>query len=220
MSGRGPVRFVVSAISIAAVLTACGGGEGASPNSSAPPAPTPSSGAAPWPRPADPLSLIEKAGLTPAVREFFTFHVHAHLDVFVNGEPVPVPGGIGINIADPEVHRGDFAGAPTYGGIKRCSGPCISPLHTHDITGVIHIEAPSETTFTLGEFFTEWDVRLDRSCVGGYCGPSTSVAVFVDGKRWSGNPAEILLSAHQEIAVVIGTPPTSIPDSYEFAAGE
>jgi hypothetical protein len=170
--------------------------------------------------PDDPLSLVEEAGLTAADREFFTFHVHAHLDVFLNGEPVPVPGGIGIDITDPAVQHFEADGAPGYGGIEKCDDPCISPLHTHDITGVIHIEAPSETTFTLGEFFTEWGVRLDRSCVGGYCGPSAGVAVFVDGMRRSGNPADIPLSAHEEIAVVIGTPPTSIPDSYEFPPGE
>jgi len=168
----------------------------------------------------DPLSLVGAAGLTPTAREFFTYHVHAHLDVFLNGRPVPVPGGIGIDIGDPAVHEGRTAGAPSYGGIKLCAQPCISPLHTHDVTGVVHIEAPTETSFTLRQFFTEWGVRLDRWCVGGYCRAGTSVAVFVNGTRRSGNQADIPLTAHEEIAVVIGTPPTSIPASYEFAAGE
>ena len=210
-------------------LTACGGGgspggggkasgEGTSPGYSASPAKTPSSGAAPWPLPDDPLSLVEPAGLTPAVKEFFTYHVHAHLDVFLNGEPVLVPAGIGIDIDDPAVHTGEFNGGPTYGGIERCDQPCISPLHTHDVLGVIHIEAPKKTSFTLGQFFIEWGVTLDGSCVGGYCSPETDVAVFVDGKQQSGDAADIALSNYEEIAIVIGTPPSSIPGSFDFSS--
>ena len=60
------------------------------------------------------MSLVRQAGLTPATHEFFTYHVHAHLDVFVNGDDVVVPGGIGIDIADPAVGRFDLEGAPAY----------------------------------------------------------------------------------------------------------
>ena len=70
--------------------------------------------------------------------------VHAHLDVFVDGEPIAVPAGIGINIDDPEVQRfKDPDDSVGYGGIKRCRKPCISPLHTHDETGIIHTESAS-----------------------------------------------------------------------------
>ena len=222
MHRQGSRGFLVLALWAAAVLSACGGGGGggASPEASVAPAPTPSADAAPWPLPDDPLALVADAGLTPAVKEFFTYHVHAHLSVFVNGRLTQVPAGIGINITDPEVHTDEFAGGPTYGGIKRCDHPCISPLHTHDVTGVIHIEAPNETTLTLGQFFSEWGVRLDQSCVGGYCEPEASIAVYVNGEKQSGDPADIELAAHDEIAVVIGTPPPSIPDSYPFASGD
>lgn len=91
------------------------------------------------------------------------------------------------------------------------SPPCISPLHTHDVTGVIHIEAPAETRFTLGERFQEWGVRLDDSCLGGYCEPDATIVVFVDGRRHSDALAAIELDPDEEIAVVIGTPPNSIP---------
>jgi len=188
------------------LLAACGGRSAVDPGYSAAPAPLPAAGAAPWPLPADPMALVRRAGLTPTTHEFFTYHVHAHLDVFVNGRRVQVPGGIGIDITDPAVHRGEVEGAPDYGGIKGCPRPCISPLHTHDVTGVLHIEAPTKTRFTLGQFFQEWGVRLDGSCVGGYCTPGASVVVFVDGKRQRGNPAGIALSSQQEIALVIGSP--------------
>ncbi|HEY2965937.1 MAG TPA: hypothetical protein VGJ99_06595 [Actinomycetota bacterium] len=137
----------------------------------------------------------------------------------MNGKPVVVPAGIGIDIADPAVHRRIVDGAPAYGYIKRCPRPCISPLHTHDVTGVIHIEAPAETRFTLGELFQEWGVRLDDSCVGGYCEPDASIVVFVDGRRHSGALAAIELDPDEEIAVVIGTPPNSIPATFDVPPG-
>jgi hypothetical protein len=40
---------------------------------------------APWPPPENPMGLTCKAGLLPEKAEFLQYHVHAHLDVFVNG---------------------------------------------------------------------------------------------------------------------------------------
>jgi hypothetical protein len=75
--------------------------------------------------------------------------------------------------------------------------------------GVIHIEAPTRTQFTLGQLVMEWGVRLDGWCIGGYCEPHASDVVFIDGKRQTGNPSRILLSDHEEIAIAIGGPPPS-----------
>jgi len=206
-------RRVLASAMASMALAACAHG-GPPPTDAAPPAPTPSTGAAPWPAPPDPLTLARRAGLVPTTHEFFTFHIHVHLDVFVNGRPMPVPGGIGININDPGVHHGPTAYGTGYGGISECAQPCISPLHTHEASGIIHVEAPTQETFRLGQFFTEWAVRLDSSCVGGYCRPRDAVAVFVDGKRWSGNPADIVFTNLREIAIVIGSPPATIPSPF------
>jgi len=45
-------------------------------------------------------------------------------------------------------------------------GPQLSPLHTHDASSTVHIEAPQAARFTLGQLFTEWNVQLTRSCLG------------------------------------------------------
>jgi hypothetical protein len=209
----------LSIIGSLTLLAACGSSGSVDPGYTAPPAPRPSVSAVPWPLPSDPMSLVRRAGLTPGTHEFFTHHVHAHLDVFVNGRRALVPAGIGIDIADPAVHHGMIEGAPSYGGIELCARPCVSPLHTHDVTGVIHIESPTETRFNLGEFFREWGVRLDGSCVGGYCEPDSRIVVFVDGRRRPGDPSEIELTSHEEIAVAIGTPPSSIPATFAFPPG-
>jgi hypothetical protein len=197
----------VAAVGAVAAATAAG------------PAPRPAHGAAPWPAPADPLRLTLAAGLTPERRESLAYHVHAHLDVFVNGRRVVVPAGIGINIRDPavQVFRDTPDGSKAYGGIEGCAKPCISPLHTHDSSGILHTESATRVPNRLGQFFTEWGVRLSRSCVGGYCRPAT-IEFFVDGSRYGGDPRAIPLTDHKEIAIVIGTPPKKIPKTADFSS--
>jgi hypothetical protein len=202
---------------VAALASACGGGTGSSDDRSAPPAPQPASGAPPWPAPSDPIARTVEAGLKPERKEFFAIHLHAHLNVFVNGEPVEVPAGIGIDITDPGVRRFEGPGGIGYGGIELCDKPCISPLHTHDTTGVLHTEAPENVTNSLGEFFVEWGVRLDDRCVGGFCEPEASIAVYVDGERYVGDPAGIALENLREIAIVIGSFPSEVPSTYDFS---
>ena len=120
---------------------------------------------------------------------------------------------------DAHTHMGenDPDGTTGYGGIERCDTPCISPLHTHDATGILHTEAKTPKPNTLGQFFTEWGVRLTSTCVADFCDPDTSVAVYVDGKPYSGDPAAIELTFEEEIAVVVGAPPAVIPDSADFS---
>jgi hypothetical protein len=209
MSVRRRRRQALTAILAGAiVLGACGGddGEAGSDTSTADEPPE-------WPAPPDPLERTAAAGLEPTRHELLQNHRHSHLDVFVDGEPVAVPAGIGIDITDPGVRR--FPG-PAYGGIEECDEPCISPLHTHDDTGIIHTESGSEDLLTLDQLFTEWGVRLDDSCVGDFCTPATPVAVYLDGERYAGDPALVELEDRLEIAIVVGDPPERIPDTADF----
>jgi hypothetical protein len=206
----GPACLVVLA------LAGCGGGGNKTTAPPAAPAPRPAKDAAPWPAPADPMKLAEEAGLTPETHEFLLLHVHAHLDVFVNGRPVTVPAGIGIEIHDPAVHHAKQKdGSIAWGFIDRpCTQPCISPLHTHDVYGILHTEAKKNQFNNLGEFFTEWNVRLDNKCVGGYCKPAAPISIYVDGDAYTGNPRQIELENLREIAIVIGTPPAEVPSTF------
>jgi hypothetical protein len=202
---------------LAVALAGCGGdGKKSAPLQATHAAPTPAKGAAPWPAPADPMKLTEQAGLTPETHEFVFLHVHAHLDVFVNGEPVEVPAGIGVEVNDPAVKRFKANdGSTGYGGISPpCAQPCISPLHTHFTDGVLHTEAKENEFNTLGEFFTEWDVALTPTCVGGYCKPAAPIAIYVDGDLYTGDPRAIEIEDKKEIAIVIGTAPDDIPSKF------
>lgn len=152
---------------------------------------------APWPPEyeflADRLLPLE---LTPLAQEGVATHIHAHLDIFVNGRRVTVPLNVGIN-----------PGA-NY----------LTELHTHDTRGVLHVESPNENDeFTLGQFFGEWGVYLDGRCVGAYC---DGLKWYVDGERQTGNPAGLVLNAHQQITLVVGKPPATIPASFKFSPGE
>jgi len=180
-------------------------------------APTPAHGAAPWAAPSDPSRLAAAAGLTFQRKESFVNHVHSHLDIFVNGKAVRVPAGIGINIPDAAVKVFNTPdGTKAYGGIKLCQTACISPLHTHDDTGVIHTESSSNAFNRLGQLFTEWSVALTADCVGGYC-HLKSPHVYINGKPFTGDPRTILLTDHKEVAIVIGTPPNKIPSKGNFS---
>jgi hypothetical protein len=169
-----------------------------------------------WPAPSDPMERTQAAGLEPETHEFVFLHVHAHLDVFVNGARVTVPAAIGIDTDDPAVKRFEAPdGSIGYGGISPpCKQPCISPLHTHFPDGVLHTEAKEHQFNTLDQFFTEWSVRLDRNCVQDFCRPKTPIAVYVDGEKFSGDPRGIQLADQREIAIIIGTPPKEIPSRF------
>jgi hypothetical protein len=198
--------IVFIAVALASATAACGG-------SSKPNAAT---SAVTWPAPSDPMARAVAAGLVPETAERLLYHVHAHLDVFVDGTPVVVPAGIGIDIDNPAVHTFMVEGNAQYGGINPpCDQPCISPLHTHDVSGVLHTESATKKNNTLGQFFTQWDVRLDENCVATYCSPATPIAFYVDGVKFGGDPRTITLSNLREIAVVIGKPPAKVPDSWK-----
>jgi hypothetical protein len=176
-----------------------------------------------WPAPSDPMGLAKKAGFVPTDREFLITHTHDHLDVFVDGKHVRVPGGIGIDTKAEGV-KADLSddGTSKDYQVGVCPNPCLSELHTHTTDGILHSESqvPNQKPAKLGQFFTEWGVRLDDQCVGEFCTSNTQIAVYVNGEKVSGNPADIELKTHLEIAVVIGKPPDLIPSSWDFLEGQ
>jgi hypothetical protein len=195
--------LVVVAAGIAVVLLLNRSGTPA-PHDAAP-APTASAagrtGNPPWSAPADVSGAVAAAGLPMLGEEGTALHIHAHLDVFVAGSPVAVPADIGVD----DAHQR------------------ISPLHTHDTTGVIHIESPDKAaTFTLGQFFTEWQVPLGPDHIGGLAVDGTHhLTVYVNGVPRTGDPAGLVLAAHDEIAIVYGTDAqqVSVPHGYQWTNG-
>ena len=153
-----------------------------------------------WPRPDNTAAAIKAAGLPALPAEALSVHYHAHLDVIIDGQPVIVAQYIGIDLKNGR----------------------ISPLHTHDTSGIIHIESPEPTTYTLGQFFTQWAVRLTAQCINTYCvGPTRQNIATVNGQTFNGDPSTIPFSPHQQITLWSGPPgpPPSLPGSYNFPPG-
>jgi hypothetical protein len=155
----------------------------------------------PWPANQRDLQLRLRAiGLDPLTAEGQVVHIHQHLDVYANGTKVTVPANIGI-------------------------GPqqaFISDLHTHDATGIMHVESPTQRSFSLGQFFAVWGVPLGASCLGSLCeAGAKQLRAWVDGDEVKADPTRIVLDQHQEIVLAYGTKeqmPAPVPASYDFAA--
>jgi hypothetical protein len=131
--------------------------------------------------------------------EQLLFHNHAHLDIFIGGQPYTVPSQIGI-----------------------IPGKCIYWLHTHDDSGVIHIESPVTRNFTLGQFFDIWKKRFSNVQIFDNIANATNVmAVYVNGNKINGEAdyRNINLQEHDQIAIVFGKPPSKIPSTYGFPKG-
>lgn len=148
-----------------------------------------------WPPNNDNLAAaIAALGLPPAGN---TTHYHSHLTLIVDGTKVLVPQDIGID-----------AGTNT-----------LSPLHTHDTTGVIHIESDTANfTSNLQNVFDIWGLRFTSDCIGGYC---DGVKMWVNGKPTS-ELGNYVMKKHDAITVVEGTPPSGFKPaaSYKFQNGE
>jgi hypothetical protein len=133
-------------------------------------------------------------GISCQASEQTLFHIHTHLTIFVNGHQRQVPAGIGIP---------DAVAQQTSAGPFVDSGSCFYWLHTHAADGIIHIESPVHRTYTLGDFFDEWQQPLSATQVGPAKGTVTTI---INGQVWKGNPRNAPLGSHENLQLDVGTP--------------
>jgi hypothetical protein len=115
--------------------------------------------------------------------EVLTRHEHAHLTILIRGQIKTVPAFVGITATS------------------------ICWLHTHDTTGIIHIEAGDSRTFTLGDFFGVWGQPLSQTVIDGERpGSGESVQVTVNQQPYTAAPETIVLANHEDIVVQLGPP--------------
>jgi hypothetical protein len=211
---RTSVRCIL-ALLLAAGVVACGGGGSATgapvvsapPVTGAPPEPalpalaaTPiplflhaSVGAAFWPEGSSATGghgpAIDGIDCMPAQH----IHEHAHVAILRDGVLLGVPANIGLQ-------------------------GCIYETHTHDMSGVIHLETATQRRVTLGQFFSVWGQTLTSTNVAGIAGLSLTVFINNGGTltRYDGDPAAIELGPHREITLVLGAVPATIP-SYSWS---
>jgi hypothetical protein len=121
------------------------------------------------------------------------YHVHAHLTFVVDGRVAYPPANIGFRY----LHL------------------CLYWLHTHDASGIIHIEAPHPIAPTLKTFFDIWGQSLSRHLAWQYHVQQGEVMRLYVGRRlFAGNPAMIRLYNHTPVTIEIGPPfiPPPPPD--------
>jgi hypothetical protein len=177
-------RGVVLAVMAAGLLITAGCTQGGSPASAYPPI----------------------NGISCDTTEKVAFHIHAHLAIFADSQPLTVPYGIGIGQP--------WQIQPSSEGPFVVSGSCFYWLHTHTQDGVIHIESPVQRTFTLGDFFAIWHQPLSTSQVATAQG---AVIAYVNGARTSGDPNAIALQAHDLVQLDVGQDVT--PSPFTFPPG-
>jgi hypothetical protein len=79
-------------------------------------------------------------------------HNHVSLNVTIGGKPVIVPSDIGI------IQTGIFADPSLFAdhSLDKYGMEGMSPLHTHDSSGLIHVESNTVRNYSLGEFLNIW----------------------------------------------------------------
>jgi hypothetical protein len=124
----------------------------------------------------------EIAGIPCEAGERLDYHVHATVSVIIDGEPQTVPANIGVK-----------------------PGECIYWLHTHDDQGTIHVEAPRQAEYTLGQLFAIWGQPLSSTqLLNRTTDPNTTITATVNGQAFAGNPADIPLNDGSVIVVEFG----------------
>jgi len=71
-------------------------------------------------------------------------HIHPHLSITLDGQPLTVPTHIGMDYSlwkDNSLNQ---------------YGIGMAPLHTHDTSGIIHVESNVYRIYTLGQFLDIW----------------------------------------------------------------
>jgi hypothetical protein len=128
------------------------------------------------------LDIVSYCGAEGSVE-----HYHPLLLIYSSGQQQLLPADIGISTSETN---------PAYA----CAGGGGHVLHTHDGSGIIHVELPAvpSSSPTLGQFFMIWGEALSPSAVAGFSGHVTATMYDSDthtSHDFSSNPSSIPLYA-------------------------
>jgi hypothetical protein len=119
--------------------------------------------------------------------------IGVHLEVFVNRFDVVIPAGIGM--APPHAVDGAYI----------TGARCSYPIRTTDPTGMIEVDAGFAKHATLGDFFAAWGQPLSPTRLLSFRAKgSDRVVVYIDGKRWQGDPRDVPLTRHAALLMHLG----------------
>lgn len=137
-------------------------------------------------------------GISCESQEQLAYHIHAHLSIYIDGKAVQVPQAIGI----------------------ASDQSCIYWLHTHDTSGVIHIESPTQKNYTLGDFTQLWSQRFSNLQYPYQLDKGAGWQVYVDGKPYNSDFHNIVLKAHTLVTLAYNSPNAKPDTTYAWQQGE
>jgi hypothetical protein len=105
-------------------------------------------------------------------------HDHVLMSIFVNGRPAVIPKEVGMSPQLWYDHSLDEYGP---------SG--ISPMHTHDTSGTIHIESTTPREYTVGEFLKV--MGMDSGTVTGMTVNGNEVPDFLNHEMRNGERIQL-----------------------------
>jgi hypothetical protein len=103
-------------------------------------------------------------------------HIHASVHIYVDGQPIVIPANVGV------------FGLSAY------------PLHTHDATGLIHMESPVVRDFHLQDFLAVWNTTAQGHAALTELDAARDLTVTVNGMASAGLGL-VLLHDHDDIII-------------------
>jgi hypothetical protein len=131
------------------------------------------------------------------------YHVHVFVGLIVNGRQIALPDGLGMK------NPGADAGGVTS------TASCFYYLHTHDASGIVHVEDPSTASrttalHTLGQVFAIWGHSLSGWTIytSGqmYRGQGSQLVSSSTYTKFGGDPSSMPLYGHEVIWLESGSP--------------
>src|SRR5947209_6712154 len=107
--------------------------------------------------PANPFLFTPVSIMAP-----LAMHIHARVHIFLDGQPIVIPANVGV------------FGFSAY------------PLHTHDASGLIHMESPVLANFNLQDFFAIWNTTLQGQAALAQLDAAPDVTVTINGTTSAG----------------------------------
>ncbi len=128
-------------------------------------------------------------------------HIHAFLSIWIDGKQSALPANVGIP-------QSTSSGSATV--------TCYYWLHTHDSSGIIHIESPSSEQFTLGQFLKEWNLGFNSLGFPTELLLNSGWKVWINGKVFNGTLTSVPLNAHNIITVAYNSPSVKPQTTYAW----
>jgi len=125
-------------------------------------------------------------------------HIHVHLTILINGRKQVIPANVGAE------------------------GPLgFLPLHTHDASGIIHVESTVNRPFHLGDFFAVGGQTFSRREILGLKVKSNQRLTMTVNGRVTNRFQNWVLHEHDDVVISLGpksAPPPQVRP-FKFPAG-